>query len=66
MPLENGDAVGAIELRQPVRAHCHGHKASGGESGERLLAQKKLYIASIVCLVFMIGEVIGERLEAET
>ncbi|KAL2082335.1 hypothetical protein ACEWY4_022153 [Coilia grayii] len=59
MPLENGDAAGAIELRRPVRAHCHGHKASAGESGEKMLAQKKLYIASIVCLVFMIGEVIG-------
>ncbi|XP_041951619.1 zinc transporter 2 [Alosa sapidissima] len=59
MPVENGDVAGAIELRRPVRAHCPGHKASSTGSGDRLLAQKKLYIASIVCLVFMIGEVIG-------
>lgn len=53
---------GAIELKRPVGTHCHGPKASAcEESVDKLLAKKKLYIASAVCLVFMIGEVIGEK-----
>uniref|UniRef100_A0A3P8UV03 Probable proton-coupled zinc antiporter SLC30A3 n=1 Tax=Cynoglossus semilaevis TaxID=244447 RepID=A0A3P8UV03_CYNSE len=52
--------AGAIELKRPVGAHCHGTKAVvHEESVDRLLAQKKLYIASGVCLIFMIGEVVG-------
>nr|XP_023687366.1 zinc transporter 2-like [Paramormyrops kingsleyae] len=58
-PFENGDVPGAIELKQPVGTHCHGNRASAGQTPEKLLARKKLYIASFVCLVFMIGEVIG-------
>ncbi|KAK5852621.1 hypothetical protein PBY51_006473 [Eleginops maclovinus] len=59
-PFKNGGMPGAIELKRPVGAHCHGNKALAcEESGDRLLAKKKLYIASAVCLVFMIGEVIG-------
>ncbi|XP_065819905.1 zinc transporter 2 [Labrus bergylta] len=59
-PFKNGGVAGAIELKRPVGAHCHGAKALKCEDGgDRLLAQKKLYIASAVCLVFMIGEVIG-------
>ena len=58
--------AGAIELKRPVGAHCHGAKAPGREeSGDKLLAKKKLYIASAVCLVFMIGEVIGKSLEGQ-
>ncbi|RXN06202.1 zinc transporter 3 [Labeo rohita] len=59
LPLGNGDMAGAIELKRPVGSHCHGKKAAFDESHEKLIAKKKLYIASIVCLVFMIGEVIG-------
>ncbi|CAK6981195.1 LOW QUALITY PROTEIN: zinc transporter 2 [Scomber scombrus] len=59
-PFKNGDVSGAIELKRPVGLHCHRTKASAcDESGDRQLARKKLYIASAVCLVFMIGEVIG-------
>ncbi|XP_063352024.1 zinc transporter 2 [Pelmatolapia mariae] len=59
-PLKNGGMSGAIELKRPVSTHCHGPKASAcEESVDKLLAKKKLYIASAVCLVFMIGEVIG-------
>ncbi|XP_067428693.1 zinc transporter 2 isoform X2 [Thunnus thynnus] len=59
-PFKNGDVSGAIELKRPVGVHCHRTKALVCEdSVDRLLAQKKLYIASAVCLVFMIGEVIG-------
>ncbi|KAF7657279.1 hypothetical protein LDENG_00029690 [Lucifuga dentata] len=59
-PFKNGGMSDAIELKQPVGAHCHRTKALVyEESPEKLLAKKKLYIASAVCLVFMIGEVIG-------
>uniref|UniRef100_A0A3B4X0D0 Probable proton-coupled zinc antiporter SLC30A3 n=1 Tax=Seriola lalandi dorsalis TaxID=1841481 RepID=A0A3B4X0D0_SERLL len=52
--------AGAIELKRPVGAHCHGAKASAcDDSVDKMLAKKKLYIASAICLVFMIGEVIG-------
>ncbi|XP_055041542.2 zinc transporter 2 isoform X2 [Misgurnus anguillicaudatus] len=59
LPLVNGAMDGAIELRRPVGTHCHGNKVAYEESREKLIAKKKLCIASIVCLVFMIGEVIG-------
>jgi len=61
LPLGNGDMAGAIELKRPVGTHCHGKKAACDDSREKLIAKKKLYIASIVCLVFMIGEVIGKN-----
>ena len=64
-PFKNGGVAGAIELKRPVGAHCHGAKALVREdSADKMLAKKKLYIASAVCLVFMIGEVIGKRPEA--
>lgn len=66
-PFKNGGMAGAIELKRPVGAHCHGAKALVCEdSVDKLLAKKKLYIASVVCLVFMIGEVIGKILKAQT
>lgn len=66
-PLKNGGMAGAIELRRPVSAHCHGTKALAcEESVDKRMAKKKLYIASAVCLVFMIGEVIGKSLEVQT
>uniref|UniRef100_A0AAY4BPI0 Probable proton-coupled zinc antiporter SLC30A3 n=1 Tax=Denticeps clupeoides TaxID=299321 RepID=A0AAY4BPI0_9TELE len=46
-------------LTRPVGAHCHGSRATCEETPETMLAKKKLYIASLVCLLFMIGEVIG-------
>ncbi|XP_029352672.1 zinc transporter 2 [Echeneis naucrates] len=59
-PFKNGGMADSIELKRPVGAHCHGAKALPcEESVDKLLAKKKLYIASAICLVFMIGEVIG-------
>uniref|UniRef100_A0A8C8HR93 Probable proton-coupled zinc antiporter SLC30A3 n=1 Tax=Oncorhynchus tshawytscha TaxID=74940 RepID=A0A8C8HR93_ONCTS len=49
----------SLLYKQPVGAHCHGNKAVSEENHDKLLAKKKLYVASIVCLIFMIGEVIG-------
>lgn len=58
--LKNGGVSCAVELKQPVGSHCHGPGAVGREDGgDKQMAKKKLYIASGVCLVFMIGEVIG-------
>ncbi|CAL8316017.1 unnamed protein product [Lota lota] len=58
--IQNGGMAGTVELKRPVGVHCHGNKAlESEERGDKLLAQKKLCIASAVCLVFMIGEVIG-------
>ncbi|XP_034761923.2 proton-coupled zinc antiporter SLC30A2-like [Acipenser ruthenus] len=44
----------------PQQQHCHGKvgEASRGERGKRR-ARLQLYVASAVCLVFMIGEVVG-------
>lgn len=58
--LKNGGVSCAIELKQPAGTHCHGPGAVVREDrGDKQMAKKKLYIASAVCLVFMIGEVIG-------
>uniref|UniRef100_A0A3B3DSW3 Probable proton-coupled zinc antiporter SLC30A3 n=1 Tax=Oryzias melastigma TaxID=30732 RepID=A0A3B3DSW3_ORYME len=60
LPFKNGSVSGAMELKRRVSAHCHRSKPQHGEqSGDKLLARRKLFIASGVCLVFMIGEVIG-------
>ncbi|XP_029966188.1 zinc transporter 2 [Salarias fasciatus] len=54
---------GALELKRAVEPHCHGPRAAAAaaaeQSRDKLLAQRKLYIASAVCLVFMVGEVVG-------
>ncbi|XP_062857262.1 zinc transporter 2 [Trichomycterus rosablanca] len=55
----NGDTAVAIELKRPVEGHCHKNKTCWEENYDKMKAKKKLYIASIVCLVFMVGEVIG-------
>ncbi|XP_077366405.1 zinc transporter 2 isoform X2 [Festucalex cinctus] len=63
-PFKNGGMADGVDLKRPsAAAHCHRHAAlagsedAGGE--DTMLAKKKLYIASAVCLVFMIGEIIG-------
>ncbi|KAJ8353292.1 hypothetical protein SKAU_G00208590 [Synaphobranchus kaupii] len=52
------EASGDVELRA-VGLHCHGNQVASSESCEKTLAKKKLCTASIICLVFMIGEVVG-------
>ena len=39
----------------PLLDHCHGTRVSTTD----LKARKKLILASILCLVFMVGEVVG-------
>ncbi|KAJ8399387.1 hypothetical protein AAFF_G00410990 [Aldrovandia affinis] len=59
LPFTNADESVAVELRKTAGAHCHGNRMASRESREKKLARKKLCAASIVCLVFMIGEVVG-------
>uniref|UniRef100_A0A8C4RZW3 Probable proton-coupled zinc antiporter SLC30A3 n=1 Tax=Erpetoichthys calabaricus TaxID=27687 RepID=A0A8C4RZW3_ERPCA len=58
-PFENGSTATVIELERCANLHCHGRSTSSIECREKLVARKKLYIASLVCLVFMIGEIVG-------
>lgn len=41
--------------------HCHDNsQATEDREREKQLARKRLYVVSAVCLVFMIGEILGE------
>ncbi|XP_053122663.1 proton-coupled zinc antiporter SLC30A2 [Hemicordylus capensis] len=52
--------LASIELGLKGNQHCHSSWASGnGYDSEKVRARRKLYIASVICLVFMIGEVVG-------
>lgn len=55
------EASGLDGLWQPDRLCKETNLMSGAESARRSLARKKLVVACVVSLVFMIGEVIGER-----
>ncbi|XP_003227423.2 proton-coupled zinc antiporter SLC30A2 [Anolis carolinensis] len=62
----NGAVVGyvpdlsAIELGLKGNQHCHSSwAASNGYDAEKERARRKLYLASVICLVFMTGEVVG-------
>ncbi|XP_068121572.1 proton-coupled zinc antiporter SLC30A2 isoform X2 [Hyperolius riggenbachi] len=49
-----------IELGHQGNNHCHSNKSpEGWHSSEKDRARRKLYLASAICLLFMIGEVIG-------
>ncbi|XP_075709581.1 proton-coupled zinc antiporter SLC30A2 [Rhinoderma darwinii] len=52
--------LNGIELGHQGNKHCHSNRAQDDwHSAEKERARKKLYVASVVCLLFMIGEVIG-------
>ena len=43
--------------------HCHDNShAQEDREREKKAARKQLYVASVICLIFMIGEVVGESL----
>ncbi|XP_040193833.1 zinc transporter 2 [Rana temporaria] len=49
-----------IELGHQGNKHCHSHRSQEEwQNTEKERARRKLYVASCVCLLFMIGEVIG-------
>ncbi|XP_065432805.1 proton-coupled zinc antiporter SLC30A2 isoform X3 [Chrysemys picta bellii] len=52
--------MSSIELGLPGNQHCHSNRAAGSHySSEKQRARRKLYVASVICLVFMTGEVVG-------
>ncbi|KAH0631194.1 hypothetical protein JD844_005406, partial [Phrynosoma platyrhinos] len=65
-PNCNGSVVGyvrdltSIELNLTGHLHCHSSWASSNcYDAEKEKARRKLYLASVICLVFMTGEVVG-------
>lgn len=51
----------AVELAVQSNHYCHAQKDSGSHPDpEKQRARRKLYVASAICLVFMIGEIIGK------
>uniref|UniRef100_A0A8D0B292 Proton-coupled zinc antiporter SLC30A2 n=1 Tax=Salvator merianae TaxID=96440 RepID=A0A8D0B292_SALMN len=52
--------LASIELGLKGNQHCHSSWASSsGYDAEKKSARRKLYLASAICLVFMVGEVVG-------
>ncbi|XP_012501395.1 PREDICTED: zinc transporter 2 isoform X1 [Propithecus coquereli] len=50
----------AIELAAQSNHYCHAQKGPGSQCDpKKERARRQLYVASAICLVFMIGEVIG-------
>lgn len=44
-----------------VIKHCHDNShAQEDREREKKVARKRLYVVSVVCLIFMIGEILGE------
>lgn len=49
-----------VELAIQSNHCCHAQRGAGGHSDpKKQKARRKLYVASAICLVFMIGEIIG-------
>lgn len=56
----------AIELAVESNHYCHAQKGPGSDCDpKKEQASRQLYVASAICLVFMIGEVIGKDLGAK-
>lgn len=55
----------SVELAVQSNHYCHAQKDSGSHPDsekQRARARRKLYVASAICLVFMIGEIIGKAM----
>ncbi|XP_006037906.1 zinc transporter 3 [Alligator sinensis] len=48
-----------MELERRLAEHCHHGPPSPGPGRERLQAHRKLSITCAICVVFMVGEVVG-------
>lgn len=56
-----GVGLPAIELAVESNHYCHAQKGPGSHCDpKKEKARRQLYVASAICLVFMIGEVIGK------
>nr|XP_033809791.1 zinc transporter 2 [Geotrypetes seraphini] len=52
--------LNSIEFGRQGNQHCHSSRSSGnGYDPDKIRARRRLYVASVVCLVFMTGEIIG-------
>uniref|UniRef100_A0A8C2KZR2 Proton-coupled zinc antiporter SLC30A8 n=1 Tax=Cyprinus carpio TaxID=7962 RepID=A0A8C2KZR2_CYPCA len=52
------ESMSSVEMRDSK--HCHDNsRALEDREREKKLAKKRLYIVSVVCLVFMVGEILG-------
>lgn len=50
------DATGGVK-------HCHDNShAQEDREREKKVARKRLYVVAVICLIFMIGEILGESL----
>lgn len=49
----------ALELGTRRRRHCHALGAAD-HPGQQQRARRKLYVAAGICLIFMLGEAVGE------
>lgn len=56
---ESEDKASSHQTQIQNPFHCHADRTPWAEDREKQLAKKKLMITSVVCLVFMVGEVIG-------
>lgn len=53
----------AVELAIQSNHYCHAQKDAGSHPDpKKQMARRKLYVASAICLVFMIGEIIGKAM----
>ncbi|XP_019336227.2 probable proton-coupled zinc antiporter SLC30A3 [Alligator mississippiensis] len=59
LPPEKGPGGAGMELERRLAEHCHHGPPSPGPGRERLQAHRKLSIACAICVVFMVGEVVG-------
>lgn len=51
----------SIELSVENNHYCHSQKGAGSHSDpKKKQARRQLYVASTICLVFMVGEVVGK------
>uniref|UniRef100_H3B9F6 Proton-coupled zinc antiporter SLC30A2 n=1 Tax=Latimeria chalumnae TaxID=7897 RepID=H3B9F6_LATCH len=58
--IYNVPDVNSLECGQQEKRHCHSNQGSGNQKElENRNAQRKLYVAAVVCLLFMTGEVVG-------
>lgn len=52
----------AVELAIQSNHYCHAQKDGSHPDSKKQMARRKLYVASAICLVFMIGEIIGKAM----
>ncbi|RXN26501.1 zinc transporter 8-like protein [Labeo rohita] len=51
-------SMSSVEMKNGMHCHDNSHAREDRER-EKKLAKKRLYIVSVVCLVFMVGEILG-------